>query len=26
VTNVMTISTNYTTNLNMRFYRAIQLP
>jgi len=26
VTNIVAVITNYTTNLNMRFYRAIQLP
>jgi len=26
ITNIVNVSTNYTTNRNMRFYRAIQLP
>ena len=26
ITNIVTVATNYFTNLNMRFYRAIQLP
>jgi hypothetical protein len=26
ITNIVTVVTNYITNLNMRFYRAIQLP